>query len=364
LLHPSLHRIALSCASIFAGNEGDVELYANHTGLMWENAPQFRALLVFAQHRLWAPNSVLTNQTVQYLSSSQALADYAVLLRAVQSEFATPGRRLPVIAFGGSYGGVLSAMMRSKYPGSVDGAIASSAPLRAFPGQLPPWDSSSYYAVITHDVSAAGGSAPACEGNLRKLWPALFAAAETPAGLATLTSEFQTCTPLADADDALALAFWIRGNFDSMSMGNYPYPSSYMTGGAVELPAYPVRVACGFLADPSLPSNPAALFAAARQASAVLANATADQPCFAIPPNPYTHPSEPVDGLWDWQHCTELQPDSFWFSANGVTDAFWPQPYNATFITEHCAAAWNVTPSYDWITTAYGLPEFTGALCL
>jgi lysosomal Pro-X carboxypeptidase len=158
-------------------------------------------------------------QTVQYLSSSQALADYAVILRAIQAEFAPPGRRLPVIAFGGSYGGVLSAMMRSKYPGSVDGAIASSAPLRAFPGQSPPWDSSAYYAVITHDVSAAGGSAPACEGNLRQLWPALFSAGQSPAGRETLSAQFQTCTPLATTDDALALAFWIRDNFDSMSMG-------------------------------------------------------------------------------------------------------------------------------------------------
>ncbi|KAF0769049.1 hypothetical protein AaE_002727, partial [Aphanomyces astaci] len=35
----------------YVGNEADVELYLNHTGLMWEHAREFGALLVFAEHR-------------------------------------------------------------------------------------------------------------------------------------------------------------------------------------------------------------------------------------------------------------------------------------------------------------------------
>ncbi len=35
----------------YFGNEADVTLYINHTGLMFENAPQFGALMIFAEHR-------------------------------------------------------------------------------------------------------------------------------------------------------------------------------------------------------------------------------------------------------------------------------------------------------------------------
>ena len=37
----------------YAGNEANVELYVNNTGLMWESAERFGAALLFAEHRYW-----------------------------------------------------------------------------------------------------------------------------------------------------------------------------------------------------------------------------------------------------------------------------------------------------------------------
>lgn len=347
----------------YTGNEGDVTLYINHTGIMWENAASFNALLVFAEHRYYGaslPFGADTFNHMEYLSSAQALADYVVLLDFVKETYAgTESNYVPVISFGGSYGGVLSAMIRAKYPGSIDGAIAASAPLRAFPGQT--WNSSSYYSVITRDASTAGGSTDVCSTNIRNLWSVFFADIQTVEGRARLSTSFQTCAPLNTTDDGLALAFWIRGNWDSMSMGNYPYPSSYITGGSVTLPPFPVRVACGFLSTPIDPvNNTTGLYNAVAQAVAVVGNATPVS-CNDIDPNPYTSPASNMDGIWDYQRCNELQPDSFWFSTYGSdSDMFWYQPENISFTLTHCMDEYNVVPPLTWMTQAFNLPIFHG----
>eukprot|EP01083_Nonionella_stella_P227222 806376_1 len=37
----------------YAGNEGNIESFYNNTGFMFDNAPQFGALVLFAEHRYY-----------------------------------------------------------------------------------------------------------------------------------------------------------------------------------------------------------------------------------------------------------------------------------------------------------------------
>ena len=58
---------------------------------------------------------------------------------------------------------------------------------------------------MTRDATAAGGSAPACEANVRAAWAAMFtAAASGPAGRANLSAAMGLCSVLGDDPAQLA----------------------------------------------------------------------------------------------------------------------------------------------------------------
>lgn len=149
---------------VYTGNEANVESYLENTGLMWENAEHFNALLVFAEHRYYGESSPITDDEedknkLKHLNSMEALADYASLVRELREEYEDA---VAVIAFGGSYGGMLASWMRMKYPHVVDGAIAASAPIYAFDGENPPVDPNAFArgSRYTAMVSGHGAECP------------------------------------------------------------------------------------------------------------------------------------------------------------------------------------------------------------
>jgi lysosomal Pro-X carboxypeptidase len=85
----------------YTGNEGDIELFAENTGFVWRAAEELGAMVVFAEHRFYGKTMPFGNESYKdpqhlgYLTSEQALADFAELL-----EFLNPDRVRPVICFG------------------------------------------------------------------------------------------------------------------------------------------------------------------------------------------------------------------------------------------------------------------------
>jgi lysosomal Pro-X carboxypeptidase len=71
---------------------------------MWESAPDFGALLVFAEHRYYGKSKPFSNcsEHMQYLTAEQALADYAELIAHVKAMYQAESSA--VVGFGGSYG--------------------------------------------------------------------------------------------------------------------------------------------------------------------------------------------------------------------------------------------------------------------
>ena len=64
------------------------------------------------------------------------MIDYINLIKFIRTEYPMIDQ---TVVFGGSYGGMLAAWMRMKYPNVVDVAVASSAPVLMFK------DSESYH---------------------------------------------------------------------------------------------------------------------------------------------------------------------------------------------------------------------------
>jgi lysosomal Pro-X carboxypeptidase len=92
--------------------------------------------------------------------------------------------------------------------------------------------------------------------------------------------------------------------------------------GGGELPAFPMRVACGHLAGSTLTG--AALLEGLRDAAGVFYNNTHDRTCYNISQG--VNPATSDDGeLWSYQFCTEMfQP----MSRDGVKDAFFEQQFD------------------------------------
>jgi hypothetical protein len=172
---------------------------------------------------------------------------------------------------------------------------------------------------VTRDATAAAGSSAACSGNVRAAWDAMFTLAATAQGLQQLSQLFATCRPLQSLAEVQLLAALYINAWDTLAMGNFPYPSNYLSG-SVNLPAWPFRyfslhssnpsqctlrmhnvtyhtsharhnshnltqritclmfdrVACDFLDDPSLSSRPVALLQAFVAAAGVFNNCTQD----------------------------------------------------------------------------------------
>ena len=91
----------------------------------------------------------MSSENLRYLSADQALADAAQFIEWFSEARSTANSSW--VAFGGSYSGVLAAWLRLKYPASVAGAVASSAPVVV---QL---DFYAYNQLVTRSIRRLGG---------------------------------------------------------------------------------------------------------------------------------------------------------------------------------------------------------------
>ncbi|GAB1605288.1 lysosomal Pro-X carboxypeptidase-like [Argonauta hians] len=323
----------------YTGNEGDIVSFMKNTGFMMDIAGEFGAMLVFAEHRYYGTSlpygdsSYKDPEKLSYLTSEQALEDYSKLLSHIKST--VPGsHNSSVVAFGGSYGGMLAAWFRMKYPGVVIGSIAASAPIWAFPGIS---ECNSVFSVITNTFKLGGEN---CPGNIRKIWKVVDDLGTHSAGLKFLSETLNLCSILTKS--VADLKAWLSDTWFNLAMMDYPYPTSFME----PLPAWPVKKTCIPLNNPSLEGK--SLIHALSKSLQVYYNTTGQTKCFNLT---QTAGQNIGEAGWSYQSCTEMVMP---MCSNGVSDMFYPSKWNFTEFSEMCYSQWKVVPRPNWITTYYG----------
>ncbi|KAM9390314.1 lysosomal Pro-X carboxypeptidase [Phaethornis superciliosus] len=313
---------------------------------MWDVAEELNAMLVFAEHRYYGESLPFGNDSfsdskhLNYLTSEQALADFAVLVEYLKTTTAG-ARDSPVIAVGGSYGGMLAAWFRMKYPHVVVGAIAASAPIWQF-GDLVPCGS--YFSIVTNGYKRSGKG---CSESIRNSWKAINQLSSTDAGLKWLSSTFNLCRPLKNSQDAVSLKNWLSETWVNLATVNYPYKADFLQ----PLPAWPVQEACKFLRNPSLSDK--SLLQNVFQAVNLYYNYSGEVSCLDM-----SETATKSLGLlgWYYQACTEMVMP---LCTDGVNDMFEPQKWDFKTLSEECYRAWGVRPRPSWILSMYGGKNIT-----
>ncbi|KAL3718004.1 hypothetical protein ACJRO7_003183 [Eucalyptus globulus] len=319
---------ANASAPIFAflGDELPIDSATTNVGFMTDNAAEFKALLVYIEHRFygesipygWTLDKALKDANTRgYFSSAQALADYAEILLYLKQKL--NAKHSPIIVSGGSYGGMLAAWLRLKYPHVALGALASSAPILAFPDIMP---QDTFYSGVAKDFLEASFS---CHQTIRRSWEEIDRVASEPHGLAKLSKTFKTCRPLESSSQ---LKEYLKSVYAVSAQYNDPFRR-------------PVEVICNAINGAS-PRNDTL-----RKIFAGLAASDGNSTCYINPP---PTPPYQIDLGWHWQTCTEIA--ALWSITNNTM--FQPAPSGLDKFVTRCKRDFSIAPRQHWVSTYYG----------
>lgn len=219
---------------VILGGEGPLEpemLYPFiHQGL----ANEFGAYVISPEHRFYGESQPVLEPSVEdfikYLTPDQAMADTVNIITWLRENLGCspdPNSKdyCPVITFGASYPGFLSAILRFRFPDYIDAAYAASAPLLLYSQKL---DSDSYNDKVTEVAEIASpGCADAVRSTLYAIRDELLSGKFKSVSQAANASGFCIDTfphYIQDVPEFIseAITFLVPAIFADYNMGFYP----------------------------------------------------------------------------------------------------------------------------------------------
>ncbi|KAF0711736.1 Aste57867_5108 [Aphanomyces stellatus] len=190
-------------------NVADPSTPIDQSFFMNELAVKHKALVVSLEHRFYGqsqPTGDLSNDSLQYLTMENALADLANFQDVFQAKLnLTDSNKW--ITFGGSYPGMLSGFAKGQYPDRFAGSIASSAPVDT------KVDMNGYADTVAFALQYYGGDA--CTNTVSAGVKAVhdLLASPKPEDATKLNKLFNFCSPIKND--------WDRGTVEGIVFGNF-----------------------------------------------------------------------------------------------------------------------------------------------
>lgn len=306
------------------GPMGTASLGGHYVIREW--AAKARAAMISIEHRFYGKSipldGTLSLDNLRYLTTEQALTDYAVLIQAVKSDIGATDRAR-VVTFGGSYSGSLSAWMRAKFPHVVFAALASSAPV------LAQMDFPEYFEVVTNSVG------PTCAARIKEAFSAVDGMLDTSQGCAMLERDFAACTKIGSELDKIE---FVEGLSDSVA-GIVQYSGDNNARGRV----YNISRMCKIIEDTSFPSAYAA-FAAFTLDYRTFVGENCTDSSYAQEVAELSNTDATADGAsgrsWVWQTCVE-----YGYFQTGSASVPFGKRISLQYFTQLCQDVFGVKPA-------------------
>ncbi|CDW78306.1 lysosomal pro-x carboxypeptidase [Stylonychia lemnae] len=327
----------------YCGNEAEITIFWDNLGYVTDFlAHQMNAVVLFGEHRYYGSSKPMGDdsfkpENVKFLTVEQVMMDYVKLIKSIKSQ--DKYKNSAVIAFGGSYGGMLASWIRMKYPHIIQGAHAASAPILFFPGAVSPYAFNELVTRTYRDVIPGFD----CSSVVKKGLQLLNSYQADKTHYQDIKNAFNTCDGQPSSSDQVQfLLDSIPSVLGNMAMVNYPYPTSFIA----PLPGNPVKAAC---TAAGVPASDLDYINSLAKMYLVFTNYSGQSICTNL--NGGNQQFAPPDTqAWDYQTCQEFVTPIF---QSGKTDMFLPEPYNPDLIISDCAKK-GLIPQFDYNLDTFG----------
>ncbi|EAR86508.2 serine carboxypeptidase S28 family protein (macronuclear) [Tetrahymena thermophila SB210] len=341
----------------YCGNEAPVDFSFGGAGFMHTTlAQELNALVVFMEHRYFGESQPFGTEKEsfkkgnnKYLTSFQAINDYAKFLVWFKKSLGCGDDECPVVAFGASYGGMLSAWIRMKFPEIIDVSLASSAPIFLYENREG-IDETLFYKIVTDTYEQNG-----CNTQIHRAMNILTDLINSPVPsflfkiqnkkiLNEINEGMKTCKPITDQDNLDVLRSYIDQAYSYMSMFNYPQEGHFVS----KMPAWPANYSCTPFEAINDKSTISQLFQAVKKSVDVYYDFEEQKECT----NFNTGSTGEINtSAYEILTCADIvQP----IHPNGVTDMFYDQPWDKDSYQQYCQETFGLTPNYDYVLNFYG----------